>query len=418
MPGWSIRTSAAKGTARKDTLQRDPDVLAAFLEDAAHFPGGHAEGLIVATSEADIANALAGSAPVLSIGAQSSLTGGATPMGETLITTSRLNHILEIGTDTVRVEAGVTLADLDAALRNAGRYYPPTPTFMGAFVGGTIATNAAGAATFKYGTTRDWVQAITVVLPDGDVLDIERGAVVAHADGYFEIAMARRHGPRPGAAVSPAAGREARGRLLRRDRAWISSISSSAPKARSASSRKRRCACYPCGRRCAWRSCRSRRARRARARAAAARSRPRHVAHEGSAAASTSRPSSTWTRAAWSCCARTASIARRASTSQRRPRSRCSSRSSCRPARRREQAFDEIGGAREPEAARRPAPPLLPPARRGRRARRRGSGGAWRSGAGEPAAGGARGRAGGGQSARRAARSGRSTRASRKPRPT
>src|SRR5215467_5304676 len=192
MPGWSIHARAARGTARKDTLQRDPDVLAAFLEDAAHFPGGHAESLIVATSEADVAQAVTGSTPVLPIGAQSSLTGGATPMGETLVTTSRLNHILEIGADTVRVEAGVTLADLDAALRNVGRYYPPTPTFMGAFVGGTIATNAAGAATFKYGTTRDWVRALTVVLPDGGVLDIERGAVVAHADGYFEIAMTDR----------------------------------------------------------------------------------------------------------------------------------------------------------------------------------------------------------------------------------
>jgi D-lactate dehydrogenase (cytochrome) len=192
MPGWSIRTRAARGAARKDTLQRDPDVLAAFLEDAAHFPGGHAESLIVATNESDIAQALSGSAPVLAIGAQSSLTGGATPMGETLITTSRLNRILEIGADSVRVEAGVTLTDLEAVLRSAGRYYPPTPTFMGAFVGGTIATNAAGAATFKYGTTRDWVQALTVVLPCGDVLDIERGAVVAHADGYFEIATGDR----------------------------------------------------------------------------------------------------------------------------------------------------------------------------------------------------------------------------------
>jgi D-lactate dehydrogenase (cytochrome) len=122
MPGWSIRSRAARGTARKDTLQRDPDVIAAFLEDAAHFPGGHAESLIVATTEADIARALAGSSPVLAIGAQSSLTGGATPMGETLVTTSRLNHILEIGRDTVRVEAGVTRSDLDAALRTAGRY--------------------------------------------------------------------------------------------------------------------------------------------------------------------------------------------------------------------------------------------------------------------------------------------------------
>jgi D-lactate dehydrogenase (cytochrome) len=196
MRGWSIRARAPHGTPRTpnvlDAVQRDADVLAAFLEDAAHFPGGHTGGLISALNEADVAQALTGSPSVLPIGAQSSLTGGATPMGEVVLNTSRLNHILDIGADTVRVEAGVTLTDLDRALRQAGRYYPPGPTFMGAYVGGTIATNAAGAATFKYGTTRDWVNALTVVLPNGSVLDIERGAVTAHPDGYFEIASADR----------------------------------------------------------------------------------------------------------------------------------------------------------------------------------------------------------------------------------
>jgi D-lactate dehydrogenase (cytochrome) len=192
MSGWSIRARAPKGSVKSDAIQRDPDVLAGFLEDAAHYPGGFADGLLTATCEADVSRLLQGASPVLCVGAQSSLTGGATPMGEVLLTTSRLNKIVRIDAGSVRVEAGVTLTDLDAALRNAGKYYPPTPTFMGAFVGGTIATNAAGAATFKYGTTRDWVQAITVILPGGDVLDITRGQVLAHADGYFEIESGRR----------------------------------------------------------------------------------------------------------------------------------------------------------------------------------------------------------------------------------
>src|SRR5581483_3526920 len=77
------------------------------------------------------------------------------------------------------VQAGVTLSDLDGALARAGRYYPPTPTFMGAFVGGTIATNAAGAATFRHGTTRDWVTAIRVVLASGEIVDVTRGGAKA-----------------------------------------------------------------------------------------------------------------------------------------------------------------------------------------------------------------------------------------------
>ncbi len=112
-------------------------------------------------------------------------------MGEVVLSTARLNRILEIGPGFVRAQPGVTLTDLDVALAQHGAYYPPAPTFPGAFVGGIVATNAAGAATFKYGTTRDWVRALTVVLSSGDVLDIERGVTRAR-HGRFEIVLADR----------------------------------------------------------------------------------------------------------------------------------------------------------------------------------------------------------------------------------
>ena len=60
-------------------------------------------------------------------------------------------------------------------MAGADAWYPPVPTYAGATVGGIVATNAAGAATFKYGSTRLWVDALTVVLADGDVLDLRRG---------------------------------------------------------------------------------------------------------------------------------------------------------------------------------------------------------------------------------------------------
>src|SRR5437867_10211653 len=193
MSGHSLRARHPRGEPPASfTIGHDPDVLRSFLEDAAHFPGGHASGIVAAVDEAEVAAVLRSSAAVLPIGAQSSLTGGATPMGEVLLSTSRLNRIIDIGGDTVRVEAGVTLLDLDAALARAGKYYPPSPTFTGAVVGGVIATNAAGAATFKYGTTRDWVRAITVVLPGGDALDVERGTTTADREGMFEIVLSDR----------------------------------------------------------------------------------------------------------------------------------------------------------------------------------------------------------------------------------
>jgi D-lactate dehydrogenase (cytochrome) len=195
MPGHSIHARSPRGEPLIPSITRDPDVIGSFLEDAAHFPGGHAAGMATPTSEAAVAALLRTASsvlPVLPIGAQSSLTGGATPMGDVLLGTSRLNRILAVGPDRVRVEPGVSLTDLDAALAEAGRYYPPTPTFMGAFVGGIVATNAAGAATFKYGATRDWVRALTVVLPNGDVLDVERGKTIASSNGFFEIVLSDR----------------------------------------------------------------------------------------------------------------------------------------------------------------------------------------------------------------------------------
>jgi D-lactate dehydrogenase (cytochrome) len=191
VPAHFAATRQPEGPTRVPRIERGADLLAPHLTDAAHFTGGHAAGMALPESEADVAAVLQGSAAVLPIGAQSSLTGGATPMGELLLSTARFGRVGALRADAIRVEAGVALAVLDEALARADAYYPPAPTFTGAFVGGTIATNAAGAATFKYGATRQWVEALTIVLASGEVLDLERGRVTAHADGYFDIHTSR-----------------------------------------------------------------------------------------------------------------------------------------------------------------------------------------------------------------------------------
>ena len=132
---------------------------------------------------------------VLPVGAQSSLTGGATPRGELVLSTRALCTVGHVLVDvpnyghTIGVGAGVTLTSLQASLAAQRLYYPPVPTFEGAFVGGTISTNAAGAATFKYGSTRPWVAGMSVVLANGDVLDLRRGEVTASPDGIFEVEL-------------------------------------------------------------------------------------------------------------------------------------------------------------------------------------------------------------------------------------
>lgn len=152
-----------------------------FLEDAAHYPGGHAAGVVRPRSIEEVSAVLREGKRILPVGAQSSLTGGATPFGDVVMSTDRLSG-MSVSSDRARVGAGVPLQTLQDELAKSGRWFPPVPTYLGAFAGGAVATCAAGAATFKYGTTRDWVEGLTVVLAGGDVLSIARGECVASGD--------------------------------------------------------------------------------------------------------------------------------------------------------------------------------------------------------------------------------------------
>jgi D-lactate dehydrogenase (cytochrome) len=186
-----IRTRP-RSSAPPPLLETDPDLVARFLSDAAHYPGGHAAGVIRPRSCAEVSAALAGRVPILAVGAQSSLTGGATPAGAVVLSTERLTDLeVDPRAGLVRAGAGQTLEGLQAALAEHGLWLPPAPTYLGATVGGAVATNAAGAATFKYGTMRDWVHGLRLVLASGERLELTRGQVQADADGTFTLETAR-----------------------------------------------------------------------------------------------------------------------------------------------------------------------------------------------------------------------------------
>jgi D-lactate dehydrogenase (cytochrome) len=184
-----VRTRAPRDPLRPPAVESSADAVAAHLEDAAHMTGGHALGITFPEDEGQVAASMDLGVPLLPVGAQSSVTGGATPFGELLVSTSRLRGIGDVRDGAVRVQAGVALVDLEAALNARGHTYPPAPTWTAATVGGIVATNAAGPATFKYGVTRDWVRGLTVVLPCGEVLEIEREQVRADG-GRLEIVTA------------------------------------------------------------------------------------------------------------------------------------------------------------------------------------------------------------------------------------
>jgi D-lactate dehydrogenase (cytochrome) len=159
-----------------------------YLEDAAHYPGGSAAGVLRPRSIDEVSACLRDTRRLLVVGAQSSLTGGATPLGDIVLSTDRLNTI-SIVADRVRAGAGVPLQTCKTSSRRPAAGCRPCRPYLGAFAGGAVATCAAGAATFKYGTVREWVDGVTIVLAGGDVLELSRGEHRA-TDGGFTIATA------------------------------------------------------------------------------------------------------------------------------------------------------------------------------------------------------------------------------------
>jgi D-lactate dehydrogenase (cytochrome) len=168
-------------------VKQEQDEIAGFLRDASNMPGGTAERVYIAESADEIATLLAEctrtSTPVTIAGAGTGLSGGRVPIGGSVLSTARLNRILAIDADARRaiVEPGVMLAELQTEVERLGLLYPPDPTERTCSIGGTIATNASGARTFKYGATRAYVDALDVVLATGERLALERGAT--RADG-------------------------------------------------------------------------------------------------------------------------------------------------------------------------------------------------------------------------------------------
>ena len=167
----------------------DPELIERYLQDAAHYPGGAAAAVLRPRNLEELSASLRSPQRTLVVGAQSSLTGGATPAGDVVIATELLDNI-GIEGDRIRVGAGVPLQIVQERLFTLGRWFPPVPTYLGAFAGGAVATCAAGAATFKYGTVRDWVEGLTIVLAGGDVIDLARGQHAASPQGTFEIETA------------------------------------------------------------------------------------------------------------------------------------------------------------------------------------------------------------------------------------
>lgn len=112
--------------------------------------------------------------PVTPRGAGTGLSGGALPVyGGILLSMERVNEILDIDERNLQatVEPGVINEVFQNAVIEKGLFYPPDPASKGScFIGGNVAESAGGPKCVKYGTTKDYILNLEVVLPTGEII--------------------------------------------------------------------------------------------------------------------------------------------------------------------------------------------------------------------------------------------------------
>jgi glycolate oxidase len=112
--------------------------------------------------------------PIVPRGSGTNLCAGTCPLeGGIVMIFTYMNEILEIDEEnlTVTVQPGVITLDMTNAVEEKGLFYPPDPSSIKiSTIGGNVNENSGGLRGLKYGVTRDYVIALEVVLPNGDVI--------------------------------------------------------------------------------------------------------------------------------------------------------------------------------------------------------------------------------------------------------
>ena len=179
----------------------DPDDIQSFISDASHMRDGQAERVVFPETAEEVADVLRAASesntPVTVSGAGTGTVGGRIPFTGIVLATDKLNQIKSVvhkedGGRAV-VEAGVRLGDFQRFVESESLFYPPDPTERSCFLGGTVATNASGARTFKYGPTRKYVERLKIVLANGDLIDLCRGDLHADSCGRIKIPLPSGH---------------------------------------------------------------------------------------------------------------------------------------------------------------------------------------------------------------------------------
>ncbi len=189
----------------------------AYLVDESKLEG-NADWLFFPKSEAEIISIIdflrEKKIPTYISAARTGIVGSSVPKSGSILSLEKMDKMLGLGFDEAkgkyycRFEPGISLKVINDKLMTKSvekvreltpnaisrfieekkpYYYPMDPTEMSASISGTVATNASGAGTFKYGATRKWVKKIRVALSSGEVLEIPREKYFSSNDGTFIV---------------------------------------------------------------------------------------------------------------------------------------------------------------------------------------------------------------------------------------
>jgi len=179
-------------------IKNDPDLIQSYLEDYSNIAGGYCDSVYLPKADEEVSAILQTASrdklPITVSGAGTGVTGARIPFGGSVLSLEKMNKILEIrgladGGEAV-LESGVMLEDLLSRVESEGFFYPPNPTEKSSFIGGNVSTSASGARSFLFGTTRDYILGLTVVLSSGGLIELERGKVFSDAKGAMRLPLA------------------------------------------------------------------------------------------------------------------------------------------------------------------------------------------------------------------------------------
>lgn len=154
----------------------DPQAIAPYVRDASNFSGGQASEVVIPESVDELIGFLKSNrSPITVAGAGTGVTASRIPSSGIIISLERFKGTGDVENSTIAVEPAVSLAILEERLQATDYFYPPNPTEKWASLGGTIATNASGSRSYKFGSTRDYVLELGILLADGRSTHLVRG---------------------------------------------------------------------------------------------------------------------------------------------------------------------------------------------------------------------------------------------------